>query len=357
MPIDTYIVHRTLLPDSSCLAGWQSRLSRLPSLVQKLLQRTPTVNLLVPRSSPFSPMSSASFTATNYIVKAPFDVSSIGDCFLKSSDGASFKASRVILSIASPFFRDMFALPQPDNEASHATPDLPTIPVEEDAETLQTLLTMLYPLDPPVVKSYEVATKLIRACDKYLISSPRLKSCIRDMLAPEALGRDPLGAYALAWRLGLEEEAKTTSRYTHKLKLWDPLVKRNIINQSGSVEALLALWDMRLQREEQLDRIAKAVNLGGNMSCDSRSFGHDLFKSSSMSRSFEDTKASAKLSLLGPYPEESCRVERIESFFGWTAGTGGRDCANCRLKRDLALRQNVARVLEELKTYPQTIPG
>ncbi|KAG8974449.1 hypothetical protein FRC05_007248 [Tulasnella sp. 425] len=346
----------------TCREGREARLQAIramvgvaleayPQGIPGLLQQTPAANL--PRSSPFNVMSSQSSTATNYIVKAPFDESSIGDCFLKSSDGASFKASRAILSIASPFFRDMFALPQPDSDTSHATPDLPTIPVEEDAEILQTLLTMLYPLDPPVIKSYEVATKLVRACDKYLISPLRLKSCLRDMLAPEAFDRDPLGAYALTWRLGLEEEAKTASRYTHKLNLRDPPVKRKIINQSGSFEALLALCDMRLQRWEQLHRIAKAVNLSGNMGC----ADHSHYKNASTSRSFEDSEASARRSLLEPYPEESCRVERIESFFGWTAGTGNKDCANCWMKRNLALRQNVSRLLEELKTYPQTILG
>ncbi|KAG8978205.1 hypothetical protein FRB90_008562, partial [Tulasnella sp. 427] len=75
---------------------------------------------------------------------------------------------------------------------------------------------MLYPLDPPVVQSYDVAVALVRACDKYLISPLRLKACLRDMLAtPEALERDPIGVYALAWKMGLEEEAKTASRYTH----------------------------------------------------------------------------------------------------------------------------------------------
>ncbi|KIO24834.1 hypothetical protein M407DRAFT_25795 [Tulasnella calospora MUT 4182] len=301
-------------------------------------------------------MSFQTLATTAYVVKAPFDASSIGDCFLRSSDGANFKASRVILSIASPFFRDMFGLPQPGDETTNTTSDLPTITVEEDAQTLETFLTMLYPLDPPVVQSYDIATKLVRACDKYLISPLRLKSCLRDMLAtPEALERDPLGVYALAWRLGLEEEAKTASRYTHRTDLRDPLVKQDIVTRSGSVEALLALWDMRLQREEQLDRIANAVNLGVEMGCSMDSGWHS--RNSSTERSFADSKGSAKLSLLEPYPEEACCVERIEFFFGWTAGSGNRDCTNCKLKRDLELRQNASRALEQLKTYPQTITG
>ncbi|KAG8906225.1 hypothetical protein FRC00_012742 [Tulasnella sp. 408] len=153
----------------------------------------------------------------------------------------------------------MFALPQPGGETSSLTSELPTIPVEEDAQTLQTFLTMLYPLDPPVVKSYGLAMKLIMSSD---------------MLAtPEALRRDPLGVYALAWRLGLEEEAKTASRYTHRIDLRNPAVKQALMTRSGSVEALLALWDMRLQREEQLDIIANAADLGGPMGCDSAARG------------------------------------------------------------------------------------
>ncbi|KAG8895428.1 hypothetical protein FRC01_012368, partial [Tulasnella sp. 417] len=254
-----------LIQSYSCDTCGDGREARLQAFRSRIIAALEAFPQAIPGS-----MSSQTTPSTNTIVKAPFDASSVGDCFLRSSDGANFKASRVILSIASPFFRDMFALPQPGDETSNTTSELPVIPVEEDAQTLETFLTMLYPLDPPVIQSYEVATKLVRACDKYLISPLRLKACLRDMLAtPEALKRDPLGVYALAWRLGLEEEAKTASRYTHRMNLRHPQVKQDLITRSGGVEALLALWDMRLQREEQLDRIANAVNLGGEMGCSS----------------------------------------------------------------------------------------
>ncbi|KAJ7154121.1 hypothetical protein C8R46DRAFT_1118734 [Mycena filopes] len=49
--------------------------------------------------------------------RAPFD-DATADVILHSWDGADFHVHRLVLSLASPFFKDMFALPQSNTEAT-----------------------------------------------------------------------------------------------------------------------------------------------------------------------------------------------------------------------------------------------
>ncbi|KIO24823.1 hypothetical protein M407DRAFT_40701, partial [Tulasnella calospora MUT 4182] len=61
------------------------------------------------------------------------------DCILQTPDGTEFKVVKAILYLGSTIFRDMFDIPQASN-ASENQADLPVVPVEEDSETMQTLL-------------------------------------------------------------------------------------------------------------------------------------------------------------------------------------------------------------------------
>jgi hypothetical protein len=66
------------------------------------------------------------------------------DVILQSSDPVGFHVHGSVLIALSPFFRDMSSLPQPPNGAA---PDaLPVVYLSEDAETLDSLISMLYPV-------------------------------------------------------------------------------------------------------------------------------------------------------------------------------------------------------------------
>ncbi|EIN03866.1 hypothetical protein PUNSTDRAFT_36816, partial [Punctularia strigosozonata HHB-11173 SS5] len=61
------------------------------------------------------------------------------DVILQSCDSVQFFVCKVILSFASPFFRDMFTLPQ-SSGSSDVQPDIPVIPMVESSATLDDLL-------------------------------------------------------------------------------------------------------------------------------------------------------------------------------------------------------------------------
>ncbi|KAJ7801648.1 hypothetical protein B0H14DRAFT_2894775, partial [Mycena olivaceomarginata] len=75
---------------------------------------------------------------------APFDDPG-ADVILRSSDGIDFHVYRVVLSLASPFFKEMFGLPQPSFE-----PDVPTLPMVESAVVLDRTLRFWYPGAEPI---------------------------------------------------------------------------------------------------------------------------------------------------------------------------------------------------------------
>ncbi|KAJ7023355.1 hypothetical protein C8F04DRAFT_1240206 [Mycena alexandri] len=61
--------------------------------------------------------------------RPPFD-DSTADTILQSSDGFDFHVHHAVIALASPFFKDLFSLPQPE-------PKVPVIPVAESSSILE----------------------------------------------------------------------------------------------------------------------------------------------------------------------------------------------------------------------------
>ena len=75
------------------------------------------------------------------------------DVILRSCDLVSFRVHKSTLAISSPFFNDLFSLPQPlDGEVVDG---LPVVQVPEDSELLHSLITVLYPIPSVIPDSYE----------------------------------------------------------------------------------------------------------------------------------------------------------------------------------------------------------
>ncbi|KAK7024435.1 hypothetical protein VNI00_016286 [Paramarasmius palmivorus] len=104
------------------------------------------------------------------VAAAPFDASD-ADVILHTSDNVHFYIYRLILTLVSPFFRDMFTLPNPDasdaNDGKKAN-GLPVIPVTEDSVSLDRTLRFVYPgLKPPVLSTWEEVEPIFEAFIKY----------------------------------------------------------------------------------------------------------------------------------------------------------------------------------------------
>ncbi|KAH9020968.1 hypothetical protein EDB85DRAFT_2120473 [Lactarius pseudohatsudake] len=133
------------------------------------------------------------------------------DVILRSSDLVSFRAHKSILAMSSPFFTDLFSLPQPpDGEVIEG---LPVVQVSEDAELLHSLFTVLYPIPLAIPDSYENTLALLAASQKYNMTTvlSTVRSEIDHQLpTTEATFR----AYAIACSKQLTPEIETTARLT-----------------------------------------------------------------------------------------------------------------------------------------------
>ncbi|KAG8908620.1 hypothetical protein FRB99_004908 [Tulasnella sp. 403] len=250
----------------------------------------------------------------DFAVDPLFGPDATGDCVLQSSDAYQFKAYRLVLSIASPFFRDMFNLPQQSPSEPGASS---VITVAEDGETVQALLLTIYPSQLTRIETVELAIKLAVAWDKYLLSPDLLHGTLRlTIYSNKELPQDmALKLFGLAHRLGMDAEARLASRYTHNVSLTDD--KAGMLFQlTGSMQALLDLQAFRLKREEALNSVVMAL-LGHNNLCPEHGGLFDVEKTRDIRphyRILEAIKLEAREALKTPFPAEKCYKPLL--FFG-----------------------------------------
>jgi len=141
---------------------------------------------------------------------APYDLQSPdADAILRSSDGKDLRVHKVILSLSSPVFRDMFSLPQPTESApSH----IPVVDVPESSNVLTPFIQFLYPFSQPKVSDVAMWEDLYTIADKY--DTGVVMELLREALITQFLEKSPFRVYALASRWGLEGEADIASKRT-----------------------------------------------------------------------------------------------------------------------------------------------
>ncbi|KAH9009130.1 hypothetical protein EDB85DRAFT_1477714 [Lactarius pseudohatsudake] len=133
---------------------------------------------------------------------------------VRSSDKVNFRVRKSVLAMSSPFFNDLLSLPQPPDD--ELVDGLPVIQLPEDADLLNSLISLLYPIPPIIPDSYEKVFSLLAACQKYDMES--VQSTIRDGIK---LGRFPVPVEAEAFRacaiagsMGLSPELENAARLT-----------------------------------------------------------------------------------------------------------------------------------------------
>ncbi|KAF9643895.1 hypothetical protein BDM02DRAFT_1281339 [Thelephora ganbajun] len=139
-----------------------------------------------------------------------------GDIILRAThgnDSRDFRVHKLFLSFASPVFKDMFKLPQP----SSATSTVDIIDVTDPPGALEVILRFIYPsTDPPAINDLTLLTEVLVLADKYDIGVAR--SQLRRSLS-EFARTEPLRVYAIACRLGFEDEMKIASSRTTSIHL------------------------------------------------------------------------------------------------------------------------------------------
>jgi len=137
------------------------------------------------------------------------------DIILQSSDLVNFHVHQSVLVTSSPFFRDMFSLPQPPNGTTFD--GLSVVSVSEDAEVLNSLISMLYPVPPEMPHSSNNILALLSAADKYdmgaVQSFIRAEASRKELLSPTDSG-GVFKMYAIAYNKRLAPEMERAARLT-----------------------------------------------------------------------------------------------------------------------------------------------
>lgn len=157
---------------------------------------------------------------------------------------AEFRVHRCILATASPFFHDMFTLPQVSTPEELKTP---VIPVTETRYTLATLLEFVYPVEDPHIDSLDQLVPVLDAAVKYDFAGAIL-SLRKLLVSPQFVEKEPTRVYAIASRFDFEEEARIASKYTLNINVLDAPLSEDLKHINAySYHRLLDLHRRRVQ--------------------------------------------------------------------------------------------------------------
>jgi len=133
------------------------------------------------------------------LAKSPFDDAK-ADIVLQSNDGVHFRVFKLILSLASPIFADMFSIPLPSSQQS--SNEIQVVVLSEHSTALDVVLRHLYPVRTPDAVTLRDASVLAEFAHKYQVDA--LEKFIAHYLM-ENVKQDPVGVYAIAARYGYKD--------------------------------------------------------------------------------------------------------------------------------------------------------
>ena len=153
---------------------------------------------------PVSPK--ATSTPPEKSAEAPFDDPQ-ADLILQSSDEVHFRVFKLILSLASPIFKDMFSIPSPPSKKPDD--EVQVVHLTEHSTALDVFLRHMYPVRSPNGDKLLYASILAEFARKYQVES--LDVSITAYLK-DSIERDPVGVYAIAVTYGYNDVRTSAAR-------------------------------------------------------------------------------------------------------------------------------------------------
>ena len=120
-----------------------------------------------------------------------------------------FRVFKLILSLASPIFADVFSIPQPPSEKPDD--EVQVVPLSEDSTALEVVLRHIYPVrtTAPKTEKLHYASTLAEFARKYQVEA--LDRFITGYLI-DSIERDPVGVYVIAIRYGYNDMGANAAR-------------------------------------------------------------------------------------------------------------------------------------------------
>ncbi|KAJ7696015.1 hypothetical protein B0H17DRAFT_1198335 [Mycena rosella] len=195
------------------------------------------------------------------IAAPPFDGPE-GDLIIESNDNVHFYVYKIILSLASPVFNDIFTSaqpPEPTNPNDH--PPYPVIPVSEGSETAYQLLSWCDPRCTPTLGSTEDILMMLEVADKYCMDRMMKQGAHILMLSTSYIEKEPMKVFAIAVRYRLKDVAKLAAKHTLRLT-WEDQVD----DDTPELKHISAIALRQLQAYQLACKRALTSLLAGNLS-------------------------------------------------------------------------------------------
>ncbi|KAF9781556.1 hypothetical protein BJ322DRAFT_230354 [Thelephora terrestris] len=129
------------------------------------------------------------------------------DVILRASGGKEFHAHKLVLSLASPIFRDVFSLALP-TKTEPAKP--PIVDVHDPPEALEIFLQIIYPMRNPSINDPQTLASVLRLADKY--DAKAVLDARKDYALSIPIDPPPIHLYVVFSACGREKEAEAAAR-------------------------------------------------------------------------------------------------------------------------------------------------
>ena len=143
------------------------------------------------------------------IADPPFDDPD-ADVVLCTADNVHFWVYKLLLSLASPVFKDMFRLPQPSTSEPGSTDESgrPIIPVAENRNTIEMMLRFCHPsVNSATLDNLEDIQAMLAVMTKYDMQDG-VARVQRQLSAPVFVTKEPLRVFAISYRYRLADTAR-----------------------------------------------------------------------------------------------------------------------------------------------------
>lgn len=141
-----------------------------------------------------------------------------GDVILRSSDYIYFRTFKLLLSLASPMFADMFRIPQPtlESDVNEMKDGVPMVNMEENSRVLEVLLSFCHPNHLVTLDSLDVLDNVLAGAMKFDMGAA-LRWAGPKLVQPKFVANQPLYAFGIACRHDLENKAFILAKSTLRL--------------------------------------------------------------------------------------------------------------------------------------------
>ena len=184
------------------------------------------------------------------------------DVVIRAAGTRDFHVHKLILSVASPIFKDMFTVLQPLTDTADT---LPHVDVDEPAETWEKILRTTYPMSNPTIDDLGDLESLLLTAKKYEMQFV-IDSYVKSLEDRRFIRQDPLRLYAIACACGLEDQAKHVARSAELLTVTGHADAGDLRGLTvGSYHNLVSFL---AQRDSEWHQLLSEARIPADPSCD-----------------------------------------------------------------------------------------